>query len=104
MAGVYDGDLTYQELARHGDFGLGTFEALDGEMIALEGVFYQIKGRRPGLSRGRRHENPLRRGDLLQGRSGRIMIRDAPELSGNSLALMSIRLLPSPKPPLCRQD
>jgi acetolactate decarboxylase len=43
MAGVYDGDLTYQELARHGDFGLGTFEALDGEMIALEGVFYQIK-------------------------------------------------------------
>jgi acetolactate decarboxylase len=43
MAGVYDGDLTFQELARHGDFGLGTFEALDGEMIALEGVFYQIK-------------------------------------------------------------
>ncbi len=43
MAGVYDGDLTFQELARHGDFGLGTFEGLDGEMIALEGVFYQIK-------------------------------------------------------------
>jgi acetolactate decarboxylase len=43
MAGVYDGDLTFQELARHGDFGLGTFEALDGEMIALDGGFYQIK-------------------------------------------------------------
>jgi acetolactate decarboxylase len=43
MAGVYDGDLTFQELARHGDFGLGTFEALDGEMIALDGAFYQIK-------------------------------------------------------------
>ena len=43
MAGVYDGDLTYQELARHGDFGLGTFDALDGEMIALDGAFYQIK-------------------------------------------------------------
>ena len=43
MAGVYDGDLTYQELARHGDFGLGTFDALDGEMIALDGVFYQIR-------------------------------------------------------------
>jgi acetolactate decarboxylase len=43
MAGVYDGDLTFQELARHGDFGLGTFDALDGEMIALDGVFYQIK-------------------------------------------------------------
>jgi acetolactate decarboxylase len=43
MAGVYDGDLTFQELARHGDFGLGTFDALDGEMIALDGAFYQIK-------------------------------------------------------------
>jgi len=43
MAGVYDGDLTFQALARHGDFGLGTFEALDGEMIALDGTFYQIK-------------------------------------------------------------
>ena len=43
MAGVYDGDLTFQELARHGDFGLGTFDTLDGEMIALDGAFYQIK-------------------------------------------------------------
>jgi acetolactate decarboxylase len=43
MAGAYDGDLTFQELARHGDFGLGTFDALDGEMIALDGVFYQAR-------------------------------------------------------------
>jgi acetolactate decarboxylase len=43
MAGVYDGDLTFEALARHGDFGLGTFDALDGEMIALDGTFYQIK-------------------------------------------------------------
>ena len=43
MAGVYDGDLTFAALARQGDFGLGTFDALDGEMIALDGAFYQIK-------------------------------------------------------------
>jgi acetolactate decarboxylase len=43
MAGVYDGDLTFEALSRHGDFGLGTFEALDGEMIAIDGTFYQIK-------------------------------------------------------------
>ena len=43
MEGVYDGDLTYGELKRHGDFGLGTFNALDGEMIAVDGKFYQIK-------------------------------------------------------------
>ena len=43
MAGVYDGDLTFEALSRHGDFGLGTFDALDGEMIAIDGNFYQIK-------------------------------------------------------------
>lgn len=41
--GVYDGDMTYGELREHGDFGLGTFNALDGEMIAFDGSFYQIK-------------------------------------------------------------
>lgn len=41
--GVYDGKYTYGELKKHGDFGLGTFLNLDGEMIALDGSFYQIK-------------------------------------------------------------
>lgn len=43
IEGVYDGELSYAELARHGDFGLGTFNALDGEMIAFDGCFYQMK-------------------------------------------------------------
>jgi acetolactate decarboxylase len=43
LEGVYDGDITFHELKEHGDFGLGTFHALDGEMIALDGNFYQIK-------------------------------------------------------------
>jgi acetolactate decarboxylase len=43
LEGNYDGDMTYKELKQHGDFGIGTFNALDGEMIALEGEFYQIK-------------------------------------------------------------
>jgi acetolactate decarboxylase len=43
-AGVYDGALTFAELKQHGDFGLGTFEGLDGELIAIDGEFYQIKG------------------------------------------------------------
>jgi acetolactate decarboxylase len=41
-SGNYDGYMTYSELAEHGDFGIGTFHGLDGEMIALNGVFYQI--------------------------------------------------------------
>jgi acetolactate decarboxylase len=43
LEGLYDGSMTFGELRRHGDFGLGTFNALDGEMIALDGEFYQIK-------------------------------------------------------------
>ena len=42
IEGVYEGDLTYGELKKHGDFGLGTFNRLDGEMVALDGVFYRI--------------------------------------------------------------
>lgn len=43
LEGIYDGEMTFGELARHGDFGLGTFNALDGEMTAVDGAFYQIK-------------------------------------------------------------
>lgn len=43
MTGVYDGDFSFGELKKHGDFGLGTFEALDGEMVAVDGQFYQVK-------------------------------------------------------------
>ncbi|MFI5332032.1 MAG: acetolactate decarboxylase [Desulfobaccales bacterium] len=43
MNGVYDGDFSFAELKKHGDLGLGTFEALDGEMVAVDGRFYQVK-------------------------------------------------------------
>lgn len=41
--GVYDGDVTFKDLKRHGDFGIGTFNGLDGEMVAVASEFYQIK-------------------------------------------------------------
>jgi acetolactate decarboxylase len=43
LDGVYDGVLSYGELKEHGDFGIGTFNGLDGEAIGLDGVYYQIK-------------------------------------------------------------
>jgi acetolactate decarboxylase len=43
LAGVYDGETDFNTLRKNGDFGLGTFNGLDGEMIALDGQFYQIK-------------------------------------------------------------
>jgi acetolactate decarboxylase len=43
IAGLYDGDMTYGEIRRHGDFGLGTFNDLDGEMVGFDGTFYQLR-------------------------------------------------------------
>jgi acetolactate decarboxylase len=43
MQGVFDGVLPVAELKQHGDFGIGTFDALDGEMIVLDGVVYQAR-------------------------------------------------------------
>jgi len=43
LEGVYDGDITFGELKKYGDFGLGTFNGLDGEMLELDGRAYQIK-------------------------------------------------------------
>ncbi len=47
LEGAYDGDLTFAELAEHGDLGLGTVNGLDGEMIALDGEFFRadVEGR-----------------------------------------------------------
>ncbi len=42
MAGLYDGSWTFNQLKAHGDFGIGTFDRLDGEMIALDGRFYRV--------------------------------------------------------------
>lgn len=52
MAGAYDGQMRCSELRSHGDFGIGTFDKLEGEMVLLNGRVYQVKsdGRvyRPG--------------------------------------------------------
>ncbi len=43
VEGVYQGAISVAELMKHGDFGLGTFEDLDGEMVALNGQCYQAR-------------------------------------------------------------
>lgn len=42
VEGLYQGALRIAHLLEHGDFGIGTFIDLDGEMVVLEGVAYQI--------------------------------------------------------------
>jgi acetolactate decarboxylase len=41
--GVYDGDMTIEQLLEHGDFGLGTFNGLDGELVALNSEVHQLR-------------------------------------------------------------
>ncbi len=43
MQGVFDGFYSFDDLMTHGDFGIGTFDSLDGEMVALDGDYYQVK-------------------------------------------------------------
>lgn len=43
LAGLYDGDMSCGDLMKHGDLGIGTFDALDGEMILLDSRIYQVK-------------------------------------------------------------
>src|SRR6201999_840693 len=42
VEGLYQGAVRVSRLLRHGDFGLGTFIDLDGEMVVLEGVCYRV--------------------------------------------------------------
>jgi acetolactate decarboxylase len=41
---VYDGAVLSRTLLANGDFGLGTFEHLDVEMVVLDGDIYQVRG------------------------------------------------------------
>ncbi|MFO8143334.1 MAG: acetolactate decarboxylase [Dehalococcoidales bacterium] len=43
VAGIYDGVVDFDTLCEYGDFGIGTFEGLDGEMIGFDGEFYQVR-------------------------------------------------------------
>lgn len=47
VQGVYQEVVTVGDLKQHGDFGLGTFVDLDGEMVAVDGRFFQIPGTGP---------------------------------------------------------
>ena len=43
LQGVYDGELTIKDLKKQGSFGIGTLNGLDGELIGLDGDYYQVR-------------------------------------------------------------
>ncbi len=42
LNGIYDGDCSVEHLLTRGDFGVGTFNALDGEMLIVDGTCYRL--------------------------------------------------------------
>jgi acetolactate decarboxylase len=42
LKGSYEGKMTIHDLLDHGDFGLGALEYMDGELVCLDAVCYQI--------------------------------------------------------------
>ena len=59
LEGKYEGDVSFAELEDRGDFGLGTLDALDGEMICLDGNFYQVKADGRAYAVERRARTPF---------------------------------------------
>lgn len=59
LAGVYDGTTSLHDVSRHGDFGIGTFHRLDGEMILLDGNFYQVRADGVVYRPGRNETTPF---------------------------------------------
>jgi acetolactate decarboxylase len=43
LQGIYSGSYTVGQLKQHGDFGLGTYEGIDGEMIVVNGHYYHMR-------------------------------------------------------------
>src|SRR6201998_1540416 len=43
VEGIYQGAVPVAALRKHGDLGLGTFEDLDGEMVIVDGHFFQVR-------------------------------------------------------------
>ncbi|MCX6993469.1 MAG: acetolactate decarboxylase [Kiritimatiellaeota bacterium] len=43
LVGVYDGDYAVGDLKQHGDMGVGTLNALDGELVCVDGRMFQVR-------------------------------------------------------------
>ena len=54
VEGVYDGTVTIGNLKKHGALGIGTFDALDGEMVLVDGRAYRVRadGKAEGAADG----------------------------------------------------
>lgn len=45
ILGHYEGSVEVKDLKGQGDFGIGTFDSLDGELVMCQGEVYQVNGK-----------------------------------------------------------
>ncbi|MFM8973036.1 MAG: acetolactate decarboxylase, partial [Actinomycetota bacterium] len=110
LKGAYDGDLTLGELLEQGDLGLGTVQALDGELVVLDGVCYQVTAdgvvRRPAptmrtpfavVCRFDPHREDWRRAELTGVPACDLIdpLRDRPERVPTVERLVDVRIEPA---------
>ena len=43
VEGLYEENITFSKIREYGDMGLGTFNDLDGEMVMIDNVIYQVR-------------------------------------------------------------
>lgn len=43
VAGLFEGTMSVSELLTHGDTGIGTADSLDGELVIVDGIAYQVR-------------------------------------------------------------
>lgn len=44
LDGVFEGAMRFDQIRGHGDFGIGTFAHLDGELIGFDNQFFRLRG------------------------------------------------------------
>jgi acetolactate decarboxylase len=59
LLGQFDGTVPFAALVADGDFGLGTLDGLDGELVVLDGRGYQIRSDGTVVEVGPRHMIPF---------------------------------------------
>jgi acetolactate decarboxylase len=92
LRGVYDGDLESSSLTKHGGFGLGTFNGLDGEMIVYEGSVYRVSS--DGVARVVKEDSKIPFGAVVNFQADKTITVDK-ELNCTQLKSYIDHLLPS---------
>lgn len=91
IEGIYREPTTVAEVLEHGDFGLGTFNRLDGEMVIIDGQVLRIRGDGTVSEADHSEKTPF----ACVTRYAQDTLDEFPEPPGQDLFSLIDRILPS---------